>query len=123
MEKCNDQPRLYRFKEKPVVIKAQTPGKVLITGNSKLKIGGQYIIVDGLYFVNGYAGRDAVITFRTDNKHLANDCRVTNTVINDFNNPKRMDENNWVTFYGKKNRLIIAVLLIKKIWVCCLPLF
>ena len=28
-------------KEKPVVIKAQTPGKFLITGNSKLKIGGQ----------------------------------------------------------------------------------
>src|SRR6187431_125719 len=57
-------------KEKPVVIKAQTPGKVLITGNSKLKIGGQYLIVDGLYFANGYAGKDAVITFRTDNKHL-----------------------------------------------------
>src|ERR1700741_1349341 len=50
-------------KDKPVIIKAQTPGKVLITGNSKLKIGGQYIIVDGLYFTNGYAGRDAVITF------------------------------------------------------------
>ena len=92
-------------KEDPVIIKAQTPGKVLITGNSKLKIGGQYIIVDGLYFVNGYAGKDAVITFRTDNKHLANDCRVTNTVIKDFNNPKRMDENNWVTFYGKNNQL------------------
>ena len=92
-------------KEKPVVIKAQTPGKVLITGNSKLKIGGQYIIVDGLHFVNGYAGKDAVITFRTDNKHLANDCRIINTVINDFNNPKRMDENNWVTFYGKRNKL------------------
>jgi poly(beta-D-mannuronate) lyase len=92
-------------KEKQVVIKAQTPGKVLITGNSKLKIGGLYIIVDGLYFTNGYAGKDAVITFRSDNKHLANDCRVTNTVINDFNNPKRMDENNWVTFYGKNNEL------------------
>src|SRR6187399_2213727 len=92
-------------KEKPVVIKAQTPGKVLITCNSKLKIGGQYIIVDGLYFANGYAGKDAVITFRTDNKHLANDCCVTNTVINDFNNPKRMDENNWITFFGKNNRL------------------
>ncbi|HMK19171.1 MAG TPA: polysaccharide lyase 6 family protein [Chitinophagaceae bacterium] len=92
-------------KEKSIVFKAQTAGKVLITGNSKLKIGGQYIIVDGLYFVNGYAGKDAVITFRTDNKHLANDCRVTNTVINDFNNPKRMDENNWITFFGKNNRL------------------
>src|SRR6187402_3564010 len=42
------------LKERPVVIKAQTPSKVLITGNSKLKIGGQYIIVDGLYFTNGY---------------------------------------------------------------------
>ncbi len=92
-------------KEKPIVIKAQAPGKVLITGNSKLKIGGQYIIVDGLYFTNGYSGKDAVIAFRTDNKHLANDCRITNTVINDFNNPKRMDENNWVTFFGKNNRL------------------
>ena len=92
-------------KEKPVVIKAQTPGKVLITGNSKLKIGGQYIIVDGLYFTNGYAGKDAVIIFRTDNNHLSNDCRITNTVINDFNNPKRMDENNWITFFGKNNRL------------------
>jgi poly(beta-D-mannuronate) lyase len=92
-------------KENPVLIKAQTSGKVLITGNSKLKIGGQYIIIDGLYFINGYAGKDAVITFRTDNKHLANGCRVTNTVINDFNNLKRMDENNWVAFFGKNNRL------------------
>jgi len=101
-------------KEKPLVIKAQTPGKVLITGNSKLKIGGQYIIVDGLYFVNGYAGKDAVISFRTDNKHLANDCRIINTVINDFNNPKRMDENNWVTFYGKRNKLDHCTFIDKK---------
>ena len=92
-------------KEKPVIIKAQTPGKVLITGNSKLKIGGQFMIVDGLYFRDGYAGKDAVIAFRIDNKLLASNCRVTNTVINDFNNPKRMDENNWILFYGKNNKL------------------
>jgi poly(beta-D-mannuronate) lyase len=30
---------------------------------------------------------------------------VTNTVINDFNNPKRMQENYWVSFSGKFNRL------------------
>jgi poly(beta-D-mannuronate) lyase len=91
--------------EKPVVFKSQTAGKVLITGNSKLKLGGRYIIVDGLYFTGGYAGKDAVISFRIDNKLVANNCRVTNTAINDFNNPKRMDENNWVSFYGKQNRL------------------
>jgi poly(beta-D-mannuronate) lyase len=92
-------------KEKPITFKAQNPGKVLITGNSKLKIGGNYIVVDGFYFTRGYSGDDAVITYRIDSRQLANDCRVTNTVINDFNNPKRMDENYWVAFYGKNNRL------------------
>lgn len=92
-------------KEKPILFKAQTAGKVIITGHSQLRLGGDYIVVDGLYFINGYAGEDPVINFRVDNKHLANSCRVTNTSINDFNNPKRMDENYWVAFYGKNNRL------------------
>ena len=91
--------------EKPVRVKAQTPGKVIITGESSLKIGGNFIIVDGLYFMNGYAGNDAVISFRSSKEKLANNCRVTNTVVDDFNNPKRMDENNWVLFYGRNNRL------------------
>ena len=105
MEKCNDQIDCNGTKENPIVFKSQTAGKVFITGNSKLKLGGNYIVVNGLYFTNGYAGDDAVISFRIDNKQLANNCRVTNTVIDDFNNPKRMDENNWVLFYGKNNRL------------------
>ena len=92
-------------KEKPITFKAQTAGKVMITGHSKLKLGGSFIVVDGLYFTNGYAGTDDVITFRIDSKQIANNCRVTNTAINDFNNSKRMDENNWVAFYGKNNRL------------------
>jgi poly(beta-D-mannuronate) lyase len=90
--------------EKPVTFKAQTPGKVLITGNSKLKLGGNFIVVDGFYFTNGYGGDD-VISYRVNSKQLANNCRVTNTVVNNFNNPKRMDENYWVAFYGKNNRL------------------
>jgi poly(beta-D-mannuronate) lyase len=92
-------------KELPITFKAQTAGKVLITGNSKLKIGGSYIVVDGLYFFNGYAGAESVITFRNNADEIANNCRVTNTVINDFNNPKRLNENYWVSLYGKNNRL------------------
>ena len=92
-------------KENPITFRSQTAGKVLITGNSKLKVGGSFLIVDGLYFAQGYADDDAIITFRIDNKQLANNCRVTNTAIDDFNNPKRMAENNWVSFYGKNNRL------------------
>ncbi len=92
-------------KAQPIYVKAQTAGAVRITGKSKLMLGGEYIIVDGLYFANGYAGDDAIVTFRIDKKQIANNCRLTNTVINDFNNPKRMDENYWIAFYGKNNRL------------------
>jgi poly(beta-D-mannuronate) lyase len=89
----------------PIIFKAQTAGKVLITGNSSLKIGGTYIIVDGLYFVNGFAGNDEVIKFCIDKNTIANHCRVTNTAINDFNNPKLLDENYWIALYGKNNRI------------------
>lgn len=91
--------------DQPITFKAQTPGKVFITGNSFLKIGGNYLVVEGLYFRDGFAGDNPVIDFRVDKKQLANNCRVTNTVIESFNNPKRMDENYWIQFYGKRNRL------------------
>jgi len=101
-------------KELPITFKAQTAGKVLLTGNSKLKLGGTYITVDGLYFINGFSGDDAVIKFCIDSNTLANNCRVTNTVINDFNNPRRLDENYWVAFYGKNNRVDHCSFLNKK---------
>jgi poly(beta-D-mannuronate) lyase len=100
--------------KQPITYKAQTSGKVIISGHSTLYIGGQYIIVDGLLFTNGYAGKDAVISFKTNKKQVANYCRVTNTVINDYNNPKRLDENYWIAFYGKNNRLDHCSFLNKK---------
>ena len=101
-------------KEQPITFKAETAGKVLITGNSRLQLGGNYIVVDGLCFTNGFSGSNPVINFRVDKNQLANNCRVTNIVINDFNNPKRMDENYWVSFYGKNNRLDHSSFLNKK---------
>ncbi len=92
-------------KEQPITYKAQTAGKVMVTGKSRLALGGNYIVVDGLYFTKGFAGDDAVISYRINKDKLANNCRVMNCVINDFNNPLRMDENNWILFYGKNNRL------------------
>ena len=101
-------------KEKPIIFKAETAGKVLITGNSKLQLGGNFIIVDGLYFTRGFSGSDPVINYRINKNQLANNCRVTNTVINDFNNLKRMDENYWVSFSGKNNRIDHCSFLNKK---------
>ncbi|MET0464150.1 MAG: polysaccharide lyase 6 family protein [Chitinophagaceae bacterium] len=92
-------------KEKPVTFMAQTPGKVMITGHSYLKIGGEHLIIKGLIFYNGFAGNNAVIEFRLNKDKLANNCRVTECSISDFNNAKRMDENYWISFYGKNNRV------------------
>jgi poly(beta-D-mannuronate) lyase len=101
-------------KLQPITFKTQTVGKVLITGFSRLTIGGEFIVVDGLSFANGYAGKDAVVTFRINKKQTANNCRITNCAINDFNNPKRLDENYWVAFYGKNNRLDNSSFINKK---------
>ena len=98
----------------PIVVKAETQGRVIISGLSNLRIGGSYIIVDGLYFTNGYSGDLPVINFSMDKKTLANNCRVTNTVINDFNNPKRLEENYWIALYGKNNRIDHSTFLNKK---------
>ncbi|MBN8675059.1 MAG: polysaccharide lyase 6 family protein [Chitinophagales bacterium] len=92
-------------KEAPVHFKAQTNGKVTVSGLSSLRIGGNHLIVEGLYFTNGYAAKDAVISFRAGKEQVANHSRVTNCVIESFNNPKRMEDNNWVLFYGKNNQL------------------
>ena len=36
----------------PLTIKAETPGKVILTGDSRLQLGGRFILVEGLFFQN-----------------------------------------------------------------------
>jgi len=88
----------------PIVFKAQTDGKVLINGKSFLRIGGNHIIIEGLNFKDGSAASGNVWEFKLKD-NVANNCRVTNCSINDFNNPKRISENYWVALYGKNNRI------------------
>ncbi|MFY0602971.1 MAG: alginate lyase [Flavobacteriaceae bacterium] len=89
----------------PITIKAQTKGNVFIEGISDLKFGGKHLAVDGLYFRNGYTPSRAVIEFRIDSKNIATHCRVTNTVIEDFNQLKRDRQDLWVEFWGRYNEL------------------
>jgi poly(beta-D-mannuronate) lyase len=91
--------------DKPITIKAETPGKVFIEGASDLKFGGKYLVVDGLHFRNGHSPSDAVIEFRVDEKKIANHCILTNCVIEDFNKMHRDDTDLWVLFWGRHNTL------------------
>lgn len=92
-------------KDKPIVLRAETAGKVFIEGISDLKIGGAYLEVRDLYFNNGYTPSDTVIDFRIDSKNIANNCKVINCVIEEFTQPDRAKQDHWIEFWGRNNQL------------------
>lgn len=92
-------------KEAPIVLRAETSGKVFIEGVSTLKIGGTFLVVNGLYFKNGYTPSNTVIDFHIDSKSIANHCKVTNCVIENFTQLNRVNNDHWVEFWGRHNEL------------------
>ncbi|ARV16314.1 chondroitinase-B domain-containing protein [Polaribacter sp. SA4-12] len=91
--------------KEPIILKAETAGKVFIEGVSSLEISGNYLQVSGLFFRKGHSPKKNVIAFRTDADKVANYSSVTNCVILDFNNLQRDNDNLWVQLYGTHNKL------------------
>jgi len=91
--------------DRPITLTAQTRGKVLLTGQSNLRLGGRHLVVSGLVFKGGASPTDQVISFRRDSKTLAHDSRVTEVVIDGYSKPDRRAEDIWVALYGTGNRV------------------
>ncbi len=89
---------------KPITLISETAGEVILTGKSNLKIGGSHMLVTGLVFRNGYSPTSEVISFRRNKDDLATDSRVTEVVIDHFNQPDRFQSDYWVGLYGQRNR-------------------
>lgn len=92
-------------KNAPIVLRAETFGKVSIEGISDLKIGGTYLEVRGLYFKNGYTPSNTVIDFHIDSNTIANHCKVSDCVIEDFTQLNRNKDDHWVEFWGRYNQI------------------
>ena len=90
--------------DKPILLRPETTGGVIISGQSNLRLAGEYLQVSGLVFKDGFTPTEAVISFRRDKDHLANHSRVTEVVIDSFNNPDRFEADYWIALYGKHNR-------------------
>jgi len=99
--------------EAPILLEAEEPGKVIISGQSNLGISGEHIVVSGLVFKDGHTPTSEVISFRTSKEELANNSRVTNTVVDGFSNPERHSSDTWIAIYGKNNRFDHNTLLNK----------
>ena len=89
---------------KPIAVRAEEPGKVLLTGQSSLRISGEHIHVSGLVFKDGYSPRGEVIAFRRTKDDRARNSRVSEVVIDHFNKPARSEDDYWVAMDGRNNR-------------------
>src|SRR3954453_4460147 len=64
--------------ERPVVVRAQTPGRVILTGKSKLTIDGQYVTVRGV-LVKGGGGDGDGIAVRGAHNRLTESAVINST--------------------------------------------
>lgn len=80
---------------KPIIIRAETPGQVVLSGQSQLRISGDYITVSGLCFEDGLADREIW--------HVSGSYdRITDCALMNYRDGGRK----WIRLqYGRENRL------------------
>lgn len=88
----------------PVRIEAATPGGVKIGGASTLRLAGRWLEVAGFDFRGGTAPKGAVVEFRCG-QDVADDCRLTDCVIDGYNPARRDIAYSYVILYGRRNRV------------------
>ncbi|QYU68838.1 DUF853 family protein [Leptolyngbya sp. 15MV] len=69
---------------KPITVTARTPGNVIITGRSNLRISGSHLVISGLVFRGGHSPVKELISFRTSARDVATNVRLTEVVIDGF---------------------------------------
>ena len=93
--------------EAPITLRAAVPGKTVFTGASALRMGGDYLVVEGLSFQNPDASVGDTVEFRVDSKLHASHCRMTQCEI--IQQPGKAapsgKESRWIGIYGSANRL------------------
>lgn len=89
---------------RPITLTAQTPGGVVLTGQSNLRLAGEFLVVSNLVFRDGWSPTGEVVSFRRSRSERANHSRVTGVVIDRFNKPDRSQSDHWVALYGHDNR-------------------
>ncbi len=88
-----------------IILRAQTNQSVLLNGTSTLRIAGNYLVVDGLRFENGYSPSGAVIEFQGTDGTASSYCRLTRTSIKSYNPSSIAIDYKWVSLFGQNNRV------------------
>lgn len=89
----------------PIVLKAQNPGQVTLSGLTKFRISGDYLVVSGLRFEDCTAEDSNLIAFRRNSSDLANHSRLTDCVITNCNPTDSTIDYKWVGLFGTYNEV------------------
>lgn len=87
----------------PIVLKAQVPGSVIVSGESRVRMAGSYITLQGIIFQDGNSGPSAFILL-SKGGDACDYCRVTENTIIDWDQNNN-DKNNWISIAGQYNRI------------------
>lgn len=90
--------------DEPVTLTAETPGGVVLSGQSNLRMAGRQLVVSNLVFRDGWSPTGEVVSFRRSRDRRAVESRITGVVIDRFNKPDRGTSDHWVALYGHDNR-------------------
>jgi poly(beta-D-mannuronate) lyase len=107
-QKIKFLPRNNGTENAPIIFKAQTPGKVIFSGNSQILIGGAYLQVEGFLFKGDCTleNEQHVIDFRSSGKQYASHSRVTNCAIIQYTRTEESGINNYfVNLVGDNNEV------------------
>lgn len=98
-------------RERPIVWRAEHPGKAVISGRLELNLTGSYLQLDGLCFREAWPIDHEMISFRlSKDGPLAHNCRMTRCVIDQCNNPKHgnrpgQGDEYWIGLFGTGHRI------------------
>jgi len=92
--------------QEPILVRAAVPGKTILTGSSRVRLSGSYIVVSGLWLRNPTNSSVDWFEFRFDSKRSASHCVVSDCAFmedDDFATINK--ESRWIGIYGEANQL------------------
>ena len=95
--------RFFGTAEAPIVLKAETPGGVIFTGESPMKVFGTHLIVEGFYWLEGIGTNNHVETRRSGSStDLCADCIIRECAFDNLFTTAP-DKSRWIVLRGQRN--------------------
>ncbi len=92
--------------EAPITLTVAEPGKIKLTGQSRLIFAGSHLVAKGLFFTEGFLQKDqSIVSFVETKGVLPSHCRISECAFVRYNPPAVATDYDWIVFRGLQHRL------------------